>query len=258
MRKTFLTLTLALCLSAGPGVCRAADVSYSREVRPILAANCLECHGQDAQKRKGELRLDDRKIATHPANGSLIAVVPNHASKSELIKRITSDDSDVHMPPAKSGKPPLSAEQIATLRQWIDQGAVYEGHWAFSAPVRPQLPPVKDTRWVRNPIDRFILSRLESQGLAPAPEADKITLIRRLSLDLIGLPSTIKEVDAFVADPSPDAYEKLVDRPARLASLWRALGPALAGCRALCRLRWIREGQAALHLVLPRLGDQRV
>ncbi|HET6246798.1 MAG TPA: PSD1 and planctomycete cytochrome C domain-containing protein [Tepidisphaeraceae bacterium] len=192
--------------------CGAADISYSRDVRPVLAANCFSCHGQDVDKRKGELRLDDREIATHPAKGGLVAIVAGKPDDSELVKRITAANEDDRMPPAKSGKKPLSSEQIATLKQWIADGAKYESHWAFTPPVRPELPAVKDSAWVRNPIDRFVLARLEKEGLRPSPEADKTTLLRRLSLDLIGLPPTIAEVDAFLADKSPAAYEKQVDR----------------------------------------------
>ncbi len=209
---TIIRTTFAVALAATACGVRAADVSFSRDVRPILAANCFACHGTDPQKRKAKLRLDDRDVATHPAKSGDIAIVPGKPQDSELIKRITSGDPDDRMPPAKSDKKPLSPEQVATLRQWIAQGAKYEAHWSFIPPVRPAIPAVKDAGWVRNPIDAFVLNRLDREGLAPSPETDKTTLLRRLSLDLIGLPPTIAEVDAFLADESPNAYEKQVDR----------------------------------------------
>jgi mono/diheme cytochrome c family protein len=204
--------TFALALTGFAYSASAADVSFNRDIRPILSANCFACHGSDPAKRKAELRLDDRDFATHPAKSGHIAITPGKPDDSELIKRITSADSDERMPPAKSDKAPLSPDQIAKLRQWIAQGAKYETHWAFVPPVRPSVPAVKNQAWVRNPIDAFVLSQLESAGLTPSPETDKITLLRRVSLDLTGLPPTIAEVDAFLADKSPDAYEKQVDR----------------------------------------------
>jgi hypothetical protein len=188
---------------------RAGDLSYSRDVRPILAENCFACHGHDDQKRKADLRLDLRDSATRPAKGGAIAIVPGKLDRSELVRRITTSKDDDRMPPASSKKK-LTSVQIETLKRWVAEGAVYEKHWAFVAPVRPMIPAVKDDRWARNAIDRFIEARLESEGLQPSPEADKVTLIRRLYLDLVGLPPTIEEVDAFLKDDSAGAYEKVV------------------------------------------------
>ncbi|MEX1223281.1 MAG: DUF1549 domain-containing protein, partial [Pirellulales bacterium] len=139
------------------------------------------------------------------------AIVPGRPEHSALLERIASDDEFMQMPPPKGGEP-LTAEQIALFKKWIAQGAEYQEHWAFVAPHKPAPPSVKQADWVRNPIDRFILARLEKEGLTPSPEADKTTLIRRATYDLTGLPPTPAEVDAFLADDSPDAYEKLVDR----------------------------------------------
>ena len=183
--------------------------------------------------------------------------MPGKLDESELYQRITSTDPDERMPPPKSGKS-LSAAEVARLKTWIEEGAEYQGHWAFLPPVRPPLPSVKNPGWCRNPIDRFILARLEAEGLAPSPEADKVTLIRRLSLDLIGLPPTIEEVDAFLADTPRRCLRQAGRAAARLAALRRALGPDLARCRPLCRLRRLRERQVAPGLLLPRLGHRRL
>lgn len=181
-------------------------VDFNRDVRPILSENCFFCHGQDEQQRQAGLRLDQAKGALESG-----AVVPHDPDASSLIERIESDDPDQVMPPADSRRN-LSAAQKETLRRWIQAGGQYQTHWAFVAPRRPPLPEVESEEWVRNPIDRFVLSRLEASGMQPAPAAGRATLIRRLSIDLTGLPPTIAEVDAFLADPDPLAYEKLVDR----------------------------------------------
>ena len=208
--RAFAMIVIALIVFLTQGL-RAAPprLDFSREVRPILSENCFACHGQD--KQKGKLRLDLRDFATKPAKSGEIAIVPGKPEESELVRRITTQDADEHMPPEESHKK-LTAAQIEILRRWIAEGAIYKGHWAFTPPVQPELPAVKNEKWVRNPIDRFILARLEAEKLSPSPEADKIALLRRLHLDLIGLPPTIEEINAFVADTSPDAYEKQVDR----------------------------------------------
>jgi hypothetical protein len=209
MRRTLFVALLAL-LGGGGGRVAAADaakaVDYSRDVQPILTAHCYACHGPDEGKRKAKLRLDQRASALKKA------IKPGDAANSPLVERITNTDPEEVMPPPKSKKEPLTAAQVETLRRWIDQGAKFDTHWAYVKPVRPPLPPVKNPAWVRNPIDAFVAAGQEAHGLAPAPEADRVTLIRRLSFDLIGLPPTPEEVEAFVNDPSPDAYEKLVDR----------------------------------------------
>jgi hypothetical protein len=190
---------------------RAPSVSFAREVRPILSDNCFACHGPDDQKRKAGLRLDTKEGAFSTLKSGNVAIVPGKPDESELIDRIENDDADLLMPPKKSGKQ-LTAAQIAMLRRWVEQGAPTKAHWAFEAPQKPPLPSVKNSSWPITEIDRFILARLEAEGLAPAPEAEKSTLIRRLTLDLTGLPPTLEEVDAFKADKSAQAYERVVDR----------------------------------------------
>ncbi|MDR3622424.1 MAG: PSD1 and planctomycete cytochrome C domain-containing protein [Paludisphaera borealis] len=194
-----------------PGRTVPKTVRFNRDVRPILADKCLLCHGPDATQRKGELRLDTLKDATAAAASGEPAVVPGDVDASELVRRIISDDGDERMPPAKTKKS-LSAAEVQTLKTWIAEGAEYEGHWAFVPPVASDAPTVSRSDWTRNPIDAWILKQLDKEGLAPSPEAEKVVLIRRLSLDLIGLPPTIAEVDAFLADDRGDAYERLVDR----------------------------------------------
>ena len=183
------------------------SVDFNREVRPILSDNCFACHGPDENQRKARLRFDTKEGAF--AKPGVIA--PGDASKSRLYQRISSKDQDRVMPPASSGHK-LTEKQIETIRRWIDEGARWNEHWAFIAPKRPEVPKVTNTAWVRNPIDNFILARLEKEGLKPLPEADKTTLLRRVHLDLTGLPPAPADVDAFLADRSPDAYEKVVDK----------------------------------------------
>ncbi len=202
-----------LCLSAVVviGVSRVASAAdapleYNRDIRPILAENCFACHGPDSASRKGELRLDKREAVIEKK-----AVVPGKVGESELVKRILSLDADEVMPPVATKKK-LTTEQKDILKRWVEQGAEYQQHWSFLAPTRPALPVVKSEAWVKNPIDRFVLAKLEAAGLSPAPEADRRTLARRLSLDIIGLPPAPEVVEQFVADQSPNAYEKLVDR----------------------------------------------
>ncbi|APW60600.1 DUF1553 domain-containing protein [Paludisphaera borealis] len=184
------------------------SIDFSRDVLPILSNNCLLCHGPDANARKADLRLDLKESALRK-NEPIIE--PGKSAASEFISRLTSDDPDERMPPAKSGKK-LTQQQVETLTKWVDQGANWGKHWAFETPKRPEPPTVRRPELVRNTIDRFIVARLEHEGLEPAKEAERATLIRRLALDLTGLPPTPAEVDAFRADRSPDAYEKVVDR----------------------------------------------
>jgi hypothetical protein len=185
-------------------------LSFNRDVQPILSENCYFCHGTDKNQRKAGLRLDSFEEATRDRKGTR-AIVPGKSGDSEIIKRMLSTDPDEVMPPKDSHREVTKA-QIETLRKWIDQGAEYEAHWSFIPPKRPEVPVVKQTDWVRNPIDAFVLARLEKEGLKPSPQATKEKLIRRVTLDLTGLPPTPEEVDAFVADYASDAYEKLVDR----------------------------------------------
>jgi hypothetical protein len=199
-------------LAAAPSPAPArATVSFDRDIRSILSEKCFACHGPDVAKRKGKLRLDTQEGAYGAAASGSFAVVPNKLEESELYIRITSDDPDERMPPAKTGKP-LTAAEIQKLTAWIEQGAEYQRHWAFIPPVRPEIPNVQEPGRLSNPIDFFIVARLQAEGLKLSPESDRTTLIRRLSLDLRGLPPTIAEVDAFLADRDDGAYERLVDR----------------------------------------------
>lgn len=191
----------------------AGKLEYNRDVRPILADACFACHGPDSAARKGDLRLDLRDAAVKAG-----AIVPGNPDKSSVIARIHSMDKSELMPPPKTNKV-LTAGQKAILKQWIAEGAEYQPHWSFITPVRPAVPAVKNQAWAKSPIDRFVLAKLEANGLAPAPEADRRTLVRRLSLDLTGLPPSPKEVDEVVADKSPEWYEKYVDRLMR-SSAW--------------------------------------
>jgi hypothetical protein len=178
---------------------------YNRDIRPILADNCFACHGPDSAARKADLRLDQRDMSM-----DMGAIVPGDPDSSTLTYRIFSEDPDEIMPPPQTKKK-LTAGQKETLKRWIEEGAEYEPHWSYITPVRPELPPVKNQAWVKNPIDHFILAKVEAAGLAPANEADRRTLARRASLDITGLPPSPELVDRFVNDSSPNAYEKLLD-----------------------------------------------
>ena len=193
-----------------PGSTSTESVEFNRDIRPILSDNCYTCHGPDKANRKTSLRLDN-EASVFADLGGRQAVVPGDPEKSELYLRISAEDESRRMPPIYSERK-LTTSQIALVRKWIEQGAKWQKHWSFIPPVTPNLPNVKDKRWVRNPIDYFVLERLEREGLAPSPEAGPETLIRRVTLDLTGLPPTPKEIDSFLSDHSPDAYEKLVDR----------------------------------------------
>lgn len=188
----------------------SAAIDFGRQIRPILSENCFACHGPDEQTRKGKLRLDtkDGALANRDGNPAIVAGKPD---ESELLERITAADESVRMPPVKTGKK-LSPAQVDLLRTWIAQGAPWRSHWAFDALRRPVLPTIRDTAWPRNAIDQFVMARLEQIQLRPAPTASKETLLRRLTLDLTGLPPKPTELDSFLNDNSPDAYERVVDR----------------------------------------------
>ncbi|WP_397384796.1 PSD1 and planctomycete cytochrome C domain-containing protein [Prosthecobacter sp.] len=191
----------------------SAKLKYNRDVRPILNEKCFHCHGTDAGHRKGDLRLDLRDQAIKPAKSGDIALVPGKPELSQLIARVElPHDNDDVMPPDKDGKP-LTAEEKAILRQWISEGAEYQGHWAFLKPERSPAPKITDPKFpIRNEIDSFIAERLQEEHLSPSPEADRATLLRRVTLDLTGLPPTLEEIAAFEKDTSPKAYETVVDR----------------------------------------------
>ncbi|HZZ76923.1 MAG TPA: PSD1 and planctomycete cytochrome C domain-containing protein [Gemmataceae bacterium] len=189
----------------------SASVDYNRDILPILSSKCFACHGPDKSSRKAGLRLDDRAQALAPAKSRAAPIVPGKPGDSELVRRIFADDEE-RMPPAGKGGKPLTDAEKSLLKRWIAEGATYAQHWAYLAPQRPTVPTVKDQAWCKNEIDAFILAKLESAGLPPNPRAERETLIRRLSLDLRGLPPSLEEVDAFLADQSADAYEQLVER----------------------------------------------
>lgn len=195
-------------LPTGAAVASPPAVNFGRDILPILSDNCFLCHGPDPKTRKGDLRLDVKEAALRTTDP---VIIPGNSGESELMLRILSSDPDEVMPPPRTHHK-LKPHQVDLVRQWIDQGAPWGRHWAYDPPGRPIPPDASNRAWPRNAIDRFILSRLEHEGLAPSPEASRETLIRRLTLDLTGLPPTIQEVDAFLADRSPIAYERLVDR----------------------------------------------
>src|SRR5262245_4660535 len=208
MRRTTRTVflsSLCLCISVvSPARASERPVEYNRDVRPILADNCFPCHGPDSASRKARLRLDRREDALKAE-----VIVPGKPDESPLIERVFSTKARNVMPPPKTHKK-LTQAQKETLKRWIAAGAEYQPHWSFLTPRRPALPAVKNAKWPRNPVDHFILAELEKRGLSPSPEADRRTLARRLSLDLTGLPPTPAEVEQFVADTRPAAYERYV------------------------------------------------
>ena len=191
-----------------PHVQAAERIDFNRDIRPLLSDNCFACHGPDANHREADLRLDQRDSLLDVERAIVISENPD---ESELLARIISDDPDVKMPPPGSGKE-LKAEEIQRIRDWIEQGAQWQEHWAFAPPMRSQLPAVEETSWARNEIDYFVGARLKESGQEPSDEADRRTLIRRLYFDLTGLPPTVDQVNAFCEDTRSDAYEALVDQ----------------------------------------------
>jgi hypothetical protein len=204
-------------LAAATGCTRTPvdRLGFNQDIQPILSEYCYQCHGPDSSSRKAGLRLDRAEFAYAPHGESGPAIVPGKPDQSPLVLRVEAEDADERMPPPEAHKT-LQPAQIALLRRWVEEGAQYEEHWAFIAPTRPTspVPPPDDLSagWARNEIDRFVLARLRQEHLAPSPEADRHALIRRVTFDLTGLPPTPAEIDAFVADTSPEAYERLVDR----------------------------------------------
>jgi len=205
------TISLFVWLPASFVLADQDKVNFGRQIRPLLAEKCFSCHGLDEEHRETSMRLDTKDGLFGETDSGGFAVVPGDAAKSVAYLRLVTEDEFERMPPADSAHE-LSKEEIELVKRWIEQGAVWQQHWSLIAPERPSVPEVSDAAWPKNDIDRFVLARLDGEGLKPAPEADKITLIRRLTFDLTGLPPTPEEIDNLLADNSPDAYEKVVDR----------------------------------------------
>jgi hypothetical protein len=199
---------LVLLTAAPAGA--AGVVDFNRDVRPVLSDRCYACHGPDATSLKGDLRLDLREQATAPTPSGATAIVPGRPDQSELVRRLDAEDEDERMPPEDSHKS-LSGEEKDMLRRWIAEGAVYKDHWSFLPPVSLELPPVDDAAWNVQVIDRMVHAVLSRNGLTPSPEADRATLIRRVSLDMRGLPPSLAEIDAYLGDTGVGAYERMVD-----------------------------------------------
>jgi hypothetical protein len=221
VRKAIVSRAINLCIPAlllfliclqGPARSLFADekVSFGKQIRPILAEHCYQCHGPDPDTREADLRLDLQSGAMADLGG-YAAIVPGNIEQSHLWERIIATDEDELMPPTEFKKP-LKTAQIELLKRWIQQGADYEQHWSLIPISKPTLPDVKNVEWPINAIDRFILAELEAKQISPAPQADRFTLVRRVYLDLLGLPPTIQQIETFVNDPSPDAYTTLLDR----------------------------------------------
>ncbi|MGB6043609.1 MAG: DUF1553 domain-containing protein, partial [Pirellulales bacterium] len=209
-----LFVPMLCCIGAiGATVAQADEqqIDFNRDIRPVLAEHCFKCHGPDPQRREADLRLDTQAGAFGESSEGDPVIAPGKPDKSELYLRLVHDDADQRMPPADETKQPTAA-QIELLHRWIQQGADWAGHWAFEEPSSPDLPTVKQRDWPRNAIDYFILARLEERELTPTAEADRRTLIRRITLDLTGLPPTLADVTMFLEDDSPNAYDKVVDR----------------------------------------------
>src|SRR5688500_3652522 len=212
-RPNLLPMIAALALAtvaARDGGAHAAapeEVSFTRQVKPLLARRCFSCHGPDVGE--GGLRLHENEAGLAELDSGLHAIVPGDVEQSELIARVTEQDESLRMPP--EGKP-LTDEEVAILKAWIEQGAEWQKHWAFIPPQKQAPPAVKQVEWVTNPIDAFILAQLEAADLSPAPKADRSTLARRAYYDLTGLPPTEQQLDQFNNDKSPDAWPQLVDR----------------------------------------------
>jgi mono/diheme cytochrome c family protein len=210
---TFIGAALLSCLAAAGAAQRPAgegSVDFSRDILPVLSDNCFQCHGPDEKARKAKLRLDTKEGAFRVKDGKTV-IVPGKSAESELISRINSRDPEALMPPPESHHK-LTPRQIDLIRRWVDEGAKWARHWAFKPIEAPKPPRVKNSRWPVNDIDRWILARLEREGLEPSPTADRERLLRRVTFDLTGLPPTVAELDAFLADKSSNAYEKVVDR----------------------------------------------
>ena len=252
MKYRILSVVLLLVLIAaaavscfnrnnGDGNATPGMVSYNFQIRPVLSDKCFKCHGPDANKREAGLRLDiaDSAYAPLKETKGAFAIVPGKPEQSELYKRIAADDTSFMMPPVDAHLGALTKNEISLFKKWIKQGAHYETHWAFTAPRKTSLPPVQDKAWPANEIDYFTLAKMEQLGLQPNPEADKERLLKRVCFDITGLPPSIEMMDAFLADNTPDAYEKVVDQLLTEAAIRRKNGGALDGCCPLCGQLWL-------------------
>ncbi len=209
-RSVVFTFFAACCATGPTSAAEPERVDFSRQVLPLFADRCFACHGPDENTREADLRLDLRASVFDRDPGSPL-ILPGQSSKSPLFERISSHDPDLQMPPPSATRQ-LKRKEIVLIRKWIDQGADWQEHWAFSLPVRPDIPEVSDAEWPRNSIDQFVLARLDGESLQPSHEAKRETLIRRVTLALTGLPPTPEEIDRFLKDESPNSYEKVVDR----------------------------------------------
>lgn len=208
----FCILVGICCASFAPLITFGqSKIDFQRQIRPILSNHCFKCHGPDPETREAGLRLDERESATGKTESGVVAIAPGATDQSELVKRVYSHDSEQKMPPDSANRP-LSEQQKELLKTWIEQGAAFDVHWAFEAPKRRSQPTVKDASQIRNAIDRFVQARLEAEAVAPSAEASKTMLLRRVTFDLTGLPPTLEEIGAFLADEKPGAYERVVDR----------------------------------------------
>ncbi len=212
MRLLPFASAILLLVAARVGLAGESDeVAFSRDILPLLSERCFLCHGPDEGTRESDFRLDIRESATLEREGAFI-VKPDEPDASVIMERLTTDDEELMMPPPDSDREQFTSQEIGRIKQWIKEGAQWSAHWAFVAPIRPSPPRVEQKDWVHNPIDAFVLRRLEEVSVGPSPRAERVTLLRRLSLDLIGLPPTIEEIDSFLADESEGAYEKQVLR----------------------------------------------
>jgi mono/diheme cytochrome c family protein len=243
-------IVIALSAVALPAVIARGAASapqYNRDIKPILADHCLTCHGQDEQARKSKLRLDTREGSLKGGKSGVAAIVPGKPEESELIARITTHDEDDVMPPPEAKKP-LTPEQIEALKKWIQSGAEYQGHWAFIAPVKAEVPRVGRAGKKANAIDAFVLARLQKEKLKASPEARPEILLRRVYLDIVGLPPAPAEIDSFRGrDRSVACF----------AAIRGEVGALVARRGALCGQRWLRERPAARAMDLARLGHRR-
>jgi hypothetical protein len=240
-------LAAAACITAGPAPAAAPAaprprISFNNDIRPILSDNCFACHGPDSANRQAGLRLDTAEQATAELESGSRAIVPEDVAASELVARIISDDPDSVMPPPEAKIGRLTAEQVDLLKQWIAEGAKYEPHWAFVAPVKPEAT---DATAATTALDEAVVARLAKRGLAQQPEADRATLIRRAAFDITGLPPTPADVEAFVADTSPDAYENsstACSQARATASAWPPTGSTSPATPTAMAFRSIASG----------------